>query len=77
MWTRLTVSALVLASTACATNRSDETGRASSDTVVTNREVVDTTVITTDTNISVDTTKIEGDEKEAPSITVDTTNAPQ
>ena len=54
---------------ACA-GRNEDTGAAATDTVLTTRQQVDTTLIRTDTNITVDTTKLEGDTGTA--IKVDT-----
>jgi hypothetical protein len=48
---------------ACETRPGDETGRAdAADTVITSEQNVDTTVITQDTSVEVDTIKEEGDE---------------
>ncbi len=60
MWVKLAGGAALIALTACASNRSEES-RMVTDTTVTSRRVVDTTLVTTDTTISVDTTRIEGD----------------
>lgn len=55
---------------ACA-GRTEDTGRAATDTVVTTRQEVDTTLIRTDTNITVDTTRIKGEDSSG-AIMVDT-----
>jgi hypothetical protein len=58
----LAVAALLLAVTACGASRSEETRRVGEDTVVTTRREVDTTIIRTDTTITVDTTRrVESD----------------
>jgi hypothetical protein len=49
---------------ACDKRQGDETGRAvdAADTVVTSEQNVDTTIVTQDTTVDVDTVKKEGDE---------------
>jgi hypothetical protein len=49
---------------ACDQRPGDETGRAAdaADTVVTSEQNVDTTIVTQDTNVDVDTTQKEGDQ---------------
>jgi hypothetical protein len=49
---------------ACDQRQGDETGRAvdAADTIITSEQNVDTTVITQDTTVDVDTVKQEGDE---------------
>jgi hypothetical protein len=49
---------------ACNQRKGDETGRAvdAADTVVTSEQNVDTTIITQDTSVDVDTVKKEGDQ---------------
>lgn len=70
MWVRPAGFAILLALTACA-SRSQETSTVATDTTVTSRRVVDTTLVRTDTTVTVDTTKIEG----GSGVAVDTTDA--
>ncbi len=81
MWVRPAGLAMFLALTACA-SRSKETSTVATDTVVTSRRVVDTTLVKTDTTVTVDTTRIGGDggvaaDTTAPAgrVTLDTTKA--
>jgi pectate lyase len=64
MRTVLTALALFAGVAACS-DRGKETGRVSgsADTSVTTRTAEDTTIVTSDTTVRVDTTKMEGDMK--------------
>lgn len=70
MWVRPAGFAILFALTACA-SRSQETSTVATDTTVTSRRVVDTTLVRTDTTVTVDTTKIEG----GSGVAADTTDA--
>lgn len=56
----LTGLALLIGLAACNTRGDQETGRAA-DTTVTTRQMQDTTIVTSDTTVDVDTVKKEGD----------------
>ena len=60
----LAVLSLLTAAACQSRPESDETGRAGevADTIVTSDQTVDTTIVTEDTSIDVDTVKKEGDE---------------
>jgi hypothetical protein len=60
----LTGFALLIGLAACNTRGDQETGRAGAgaDTTVMTRQTQDTTIVTSDTTVRVDTTKREGDE---------------
>lgn len=54
--------ALLIGLAACNTRGDQETGRAAADTTVMTRQTQDTTIVTSDTTVRVDTVKKEGDE---------------
>jgi hypothetical protein len=58
----LTGLALLIGLAACNTRGDQESGRAGADTTVTTRQTQDTTIVTSDTTVRVDTTKRVGDE---------------
>lgn len=62
---RTALTALALFAVAACSDRGGETGRVSgsADTSVTTRTAQDTTIVTSDTTVRVDTTKKEGDVK--------------
>ena len=57
----LTGLALLIGLAACNTRGDRETGRVGADTTLTTRQTQDTTIVTSDTTVNVDTTKKEGD----------------
>ena len=78
MKTLLTALALVVGLTACNTRRDEETARVGegADTTVTPRTTQDTTIVSSDTTVKVetDTTVKEGDVRRGPTTRRDTTN---
>ena len=57
----LTGMALLIGLAACGPRGDRETGRVGADTTLTTRQTQDTTIVTSDTTVNVDTTKKEGD----------------
>ena len=57
----LTGLALLIGLAACGPRGDRETGRVGADTTLTTRQTQDTTIVTSDTTVNVDTTKKEGD----------------
>jgi hypothetical protein len=57
----LTGLALLIGLTACSSRGDRETGRVGADTTLTTRQTQDTTIVTSDTTVNVDTVKKEGD----------------
>lgn len=57
----LTGLALLIGLAACNTRGDRETGRVGADTSLTTRQTQDTTIVTSDTTVNVDTVKKEGD----------------
>jgi hypothetical protein len=57
----LTGLALLIGLAACNTRGDRETGRVAADTTLTTRQTQDTTIVTSDTTVKVDTVKKEGD----------------
>ena len=57
----LTGLALLIGLAACNTRGDRETGRVGADTTLTTRQTQDTTIVTSDTSVNVDTVKKEGD----------------
>jgi hypothetical protein len=56
----LTGLALLIGLAACNTRGNQESGRVAADTTVTARQTQDTTIVTSDTSVRVDTVKREG-----------------
>jgi hypothetical protein len=57
----LTGMALLIGLAACGPRGDRESGRVGADTTLTTRQTQDTTIVTSDTTVNVDTTKKEGD----------------
>ena len=57
----LTGMALLIGLAACGPRGDRETGRVGADTTLTTRQTQDTTIVTSDTTVNVDTVKKEGD----------------
>jgi hypothetical protein len=57
----LTGLALLIGLAACGPRGDQETGRVGADTSLMTRQTQDTTIVTSDTTVDVDTTKKEGD----------------
>ncbi len=57
----LTGMALLIGLAACGPRGDRETGRVGADTTLMTRQTQDTTIVTSDTTVNVDTTKKEGD----------------
>jgi hypothetical protein len=62
----LTGLALLFGLAACNTRGDRETGRVAADTTLTTRQTQDTTIVTSDTTVRVDTVKKEGDRAVSP-----------